>query len=428
MRPHFDLQTQALAYYLQFHIQTPRHVQNVPQGLSECVSVWKISGRACPMVDLALSAMALAVFSRVQQLPVAAIEASSKYYRVLRVAQEQISQLGVSTLDERDFDACLLAIFLMGRYELTKHPPADLHLRDSFSSLPSWSHHDGAMSILKLWNDKARNNPATFIMKQTRRGLMRSFLLRTLPLPDWMLDGSRFGEHGLELDYDRIYVQIVNLRYATWSYRQQNVFQTMKAKELNDEALDLDNALQGWAAQFPTTWSYQQYNLSDSGSNPGIHFYSSIAYGYSSSIYAAVWSQYFAARMLINSTRLKILSPTQSISLVGSTFEEQRLACVTQLKARANDLASTIPFCLERFRVHDKSDSPNHRILITLNQNEEIKPYLATLAVWPLSIASGLEGVDKAQQLWFRSELSSLGKLLGSGSLECAEADHWMKL
>ena len=77
------------------------------------------------MVDLALSSMALAVFSRTQKHPAAATEASPRYYRLLRVAQERIAQLGISTLDEQKIDACLLAIFLMGRYEGTMHHSGD---------------------------------------------------------------------------------------------------------------------------------------------------------------------------------------------------------------------------------------------------------------------------------------------------------------
>jgi hypothetical protein len=108
-RPQFDLQTRALAYYLQYHFQALKDVPNLSVGLSECVSASKVSGRTCPMVDLALSSMALAVYSRIQQHPPAAIEASSRYYRLLRVAQERIAQLAIPTLDERDIDACLLA-------------------------------------------------------------------------------------------------------------------------------------------------------------------------------------------------------------------------------------------------------------------------------------------------------------------------------
>jgi hypothetical protein len=379
------------------------------------------------MVDLALSSMALAVYSRTQQHPPAAAEAAAKYYRLLRVAQERTAQVGIRipTLDERNIDACLLAVFLMSRYEGTTHRPGDLNSKDSFKSLQSWSHHDGAMAILKVWNDNLSHNPATFIIKQTRRGLIKSSLLRNLPLPDWMLNGNRFGEHDLELDYDRIVIRTVNLHYASASLQQKNGLRIANAEELNNEARELDKALQDWAAQFPSTWSYQRHILTEPDPWPRRHFYSSIVYSYSRPGYAAVWSQYFAARMLINSTRLRVLELSRPNPLIDLIYEQQRLECITQFKAMADSLASTIPSCLERFKVADNPNSPIRQTSITLNTNEEITPYLAGLAVWPLTIASSLEGIDVRQQLWFRSELARLGRIIGDGVIERAEIDQW---
>jgi len=147
------------------------------------------------MVDLALLSMAL----------------------LLRVAQERIAQVGIPALDERNIDACLIAVFLMGRYEGATYRPGNLNSKKSITSLQSWSRHDGAMAILKVWNDKLSYNPATFIIKQTRRGLIKSCLLRNLPLPDWLLNCNRFGEHDVKLDYDCIAIRIVNLHCASAS-------------------------------------------------------------------------------------------------------------------------------------------------------------------------------------------------------------------
>lgn len=377
------------------------------------------------MVDLALSSMALFVYSKAQNFPPAATEASSKYYRLLRLAQERISQVGVPTLDERNIDACLLAVLLMGRYEGATYRPGDHNSRDSFTSLQSWSHHDGAMAILKVWNDNLSHNPATYIIKQIRRGLIKSSLLRNLPLPNWMLNGDRFGERDLKLDYDCIIVRIVNLHYNSASLQQKNGLQIVKAEELKNEARELDKALQDWAAHFPSGWSYQRHILTEPDPNPRRHFYSSIVYSYSRHGYAAVWSLYFATRMLINSTRLRVLGASRPNPLVDFTYEQQRLECNTQLKAMADSLASTIPFCLERFKVVEYPNSPIRQTSIMLNTNEEVKPSLANLVVWPLTIASSLEGIDVRQQLWFRSELARLGRITGAGILECAETGQW---
>lgn len=380
------------------------------------------------MVDLALSSTALLIFSHTQQYAPASTEASSRYDRLLRVAQKRIAQMETSILDERNVDSSLLAVFLMGRYEGATYRPCDLNVQESFTSLQVWSHHDGAMAILKLWKNNPSPKPATSIVKQTRRCLIKSLLIRNLPLPDWMLDGSRFGERNLELDYDRILVRTVELHYASERARLENVIQVKKAEELNTEARELDQALQNWASRFPSTWSYQRHSLLERDGQPRRGFYSPTVYSYSSSGHTAVWCQYFATRMLINNTRLKILDMSPCNVLIHGTYEQQLLECTSNLQAMADSLASTIPFCLERVKVRSASKSSTCQPSITLNTNEEVKPYLANLVVWPLTIASSLEGIDFRQQLWFRSELARLGRLLGLGVLECAETEQWTTL
>ena len=377
------------------------------------------------MVDLAISSLALSVFSRTKQHPPAAIEASSRYYRLLRVTREQIAQLEISRFDVRKIDACLLVASLMGRYEGANHRPGDFGSMKSLTSGQSWPHHEGAMAILKVWYDNMNHNTTTFIVKHTRRNLIRSSLLRDLPLPAWLQNGYNFGENGLELDYDRIIVRMVNLHRVCVSLRQQkNGLQPAQIRDLNSEACQLDNALQDWAAQIPSNCSYQRKIIPKHGNWPRKHFYSSIVYTFPGPGYASAWSQYFAMRMLISSTRLKILKLSHSTSLNDLIYERQRLDCITELKTLADHLASSIPFCLERFKVDDSSRLQGQSS-ITLTTNDDIKPYLATMVVWPLTIASSVTGIDVKQQLWFRSELARLGRVTGDGILEFAETDQW---
>lgn len=377
------------------------------------------------MVDLALSSLGLAVFSRTQRYLPAATEASLQYYRLLRCMQERIAQVGTPTLNERDIDAYLLAILFMGRYEVVTYRPCDLDSKNVTSSTLSWSHQDGALAILKLWNDHLSQNAATLIVKQSRRKLIKCSLLRKFSLPDWILNGACFGEHNIALGFDRIFIRIVNLHHASASFQRKEDLQIAYAEELNIEAQELDNALQDWATQLPATRSYQRHILTESGPWPKRHFYSPVVYSYSRPGNATVWSQYFAARMLINSARLRFLESSPRDPSADCTDDQQRLHCVTQLNAMADSVASTVPFCLERFKVVDSPKSPTGQTSITINTNEEIKPYLVNLVAWPLTIASSLEWVDIRQQLWFRSELARLGRVIGDGVLECADTDHW---
>jgi hypothetical protein len=112
-----------------------------------------------------------AVYSRTQRHPPAATDASIKYQQLLRV-----TRVTIPTLDERNVDACLLTIFLMSRYEDIMHrSSSSLNSKAPFAmSLQSLSHHNGAMAILKIWKNRlSHSHPATDIIKQTRRGLIK---------------------------------------------------------------------------------------------------------------------------------------------------------------------------------------------------------------------------------------------------------------
>jgi hypothetical protein len=373
------------------------------------------------MVDLAISAVALAIFSRAQQHPPAAREACIRYGRLLRVAQEQITQVEILRCDEKGFDEFLLTIVFMAWYETAMHQPANLKPKNSPSSQHSWSHHDGAMAILKVWND--RDHAPSGIIKQSRRGLLRSALLRNRSLPDWVRGGSRFGEHGLDLGFDGILVRVVNLHHAFKNLRQNKHLETAEADDLNNEARKLDEACREWTMQIPSEWSYELHKTPSSWSRRD--FYSSTVYTCARHGYAAVWIQYFAVRMLINSTLLGLLNLSRSskIQAHDSTYQQQRHEFITQLQAMADSLASTIPFSLGRFRV-DKAEASVSRPTLTLNTDEEVPPALALPTVWPLSMASSVDGVEPDQKLWFRAELARLGRVLGDGALECAGIDH----
>lgn len=383
-----------------------------------------------PIFDLAVSSMALAVFSRTQRYPPAATEASLKYHRLLRNMQ-----VSITSLDGGSIDACLFAIFFMGRYEDAVHQPGHLNAENPLAmTVRSFSHHDGALAILKYWKHHlSQSQPATDVIKHTRRGLIRSALLRKLALPEWMQDGFAFGERGLELEYDRTFVRIFDVRHRLFTLLKgkDDPHNTPTelidiAEELNEEIQDLDKALQEWTADFPSNWCYERHILPDPHPWPMRDFYSPIVYSYPSPAFAAVWNQYFATRMLINSTRLRILNLLHSTSTTFS--HQQHLECLSQMQIMANDLASSVPFSLQRFKVTHSPRSPFSRKSITLNTKEDIKPYVAKLIIWPLSIVSSLEYVEAKQQSWFRSELARLGKISGYGVFDSAESDRWLEI
>jgi hypothetical protein len=375
------------------------------------------------MVDLALASVALVVFARIQRHPLAATTASSKYYQLL-----QLARVKISALTEQNVDACLLTVFLMGRYEGVALPNYHDSLGVSFESMHNWSHHDGAMAILRTWHDIPSRKTATSIIKHTRRDVIRSCILRGMRVPKWLLNGQVFGETGLEAHCDGITVRIANLYSATRLLQQKTHPLISEAVALNNEARALDNLLVEWAGCVPSSWAYQQHQLADPGPLPKRHFYSSTVYSFSNHGIGAIWCQYFATRMFLSSLRLKILHlnyPTASFSL---TFELQRLKYNNSIKSMSTNVAATIPFCLDRFEVSPGNTPSENQMKITIKDHGDIEPHLATLVVWSLGLGASLEEIGLEQRQWFQAELAHLGRVTGAGVLECAETHEWATL
>lgn len=372
------------------------------------------------MVDLAISALALGIFSRTQKHSLAAREAFRMYGCLLRVVHEQITPLEIIGCNEEGFDESLLVIVLMAWYETTMHQPADLNLDNTLSSLHSWSHHDGAMAILRVWINKFGDNAPSGIIKHSRRGLLRSALLRNLPLPCWIQDGSRFGEHGLDLGFDVLLVRVVNLCHKFKYLEKKPNLKLVEIEDLISEAQDLDEGCREWEMLIPSEWSHQQYSTPGPWSRTD--FYSAKVYVYARHGYAAVWIQYFALRMLITGT---LLSLFQLYSL--PEFEAYKQLCLRykiELNTMADSIASTIPFSLGRFIAH-KTSHADSRPALVLNVTEEITPALGLPTVWPLSVASSFDCGQPHRQLWFLDRLACLGHVLGDGALMCAGTDSW---
>ena len=428
-RPLIDLKTKALLYYMHDHMQIATDIPDVSMSVGHYfMPIWR-SKPDNPILDLAVSSLAMVTFSRTQHQPSAAVEASLKYQELLRIAQNT-----TPSIQDQNIDACLLAAHFMSRYENASYSPGNLRLQKFHSArLNSFTHDDGSLAILKIWKEQATPDQAkSNVVKNVRRGVIRSFLLRSLAVPGWMMDGSSFGEAGLELGFDRIMVRLANLRMQLASLRNNDMQGPLKGpglskllQEMLTEAAETDNALKQWKGDFPTSWQYQQQTLADPYPWPLRDFFSPTIFVYSKPAYAAVWNQYFKARMLVTSTRLRILDLVHAEP--AESAQEEHVECIALLKEMANGLASSIPFTLGRIRVTSKS-APFQSGQVGVDVWEDIKPYMATLCIWPLSIASSLGNLDARYKSWFRSELARLGRIAGYGLMETAESDDWPEL
>lgn len=368
------------------------------------------------MVDLGLSTMALAVYSQTQNHPTAAEEAVSRYYQLLGMAQTQIAEVESRIMDKNSIDSCLLAIYLMGRYEGAIYSRSDAQ---SFHKLHSWNHHDGAMGILKVWNDTLSHTAPSVIVRETRRGLMRSCVLRDLDLPEWMENGKRFGEAGLELEYDNLNVRLIKLRHATLQLgppKPVHYQELAHCERLYEEARGLDDAFQAWSCHL--THPPREHLIADADVLRLKHFWSLKLYSYESPGCAAIWALYFSQRLLISSVRLILLAHTRYGPLKDFADERER-RMKEQSQALADSIASSLPVCLDQVRVE------NDCVLL---DSKTVQPLHASCVVWPLTIAGSARSISEEQRNWFRAELAGVGRVLGAGVIIEAEEEEWPTL
>lgn len=426
--PQIDLKDQALVFYLHNHLQTPKDAPSFIRSAADDLMPLLTSNVKSPMLDLAVSSMALAVFSRTQQHPEAAKQASIVYLQLLQTAQTEF----LSLTRER-IDICLLSIFFMSRYEDSIYRPGKAQQKSIMQvALRSFSHQKGALAMLKYWKDHlSQTQSATNVIMHTRRTAIKSALLRSVPLPEWILDGVIFGERGLDIEYDRIIIQVLDLRQRISKFliRGANTSTenfNLRASGFYLEAEDLDRALKKWTTNFPTLWYYRQHILPDLVSYPTKEFFSPIVYTCSNPAFAGVWCKYFASRMLITSTRLRLLDADLPSS--DDLALKQRLGCVSLLKSLSNDLASMVPYCLQPYNESGITSQTIRSASAHAIDTREFAQFFASVLAYPLSIAASLANVDVLQRRWFKSQIADIGRRLGAGLLECADDDDWIEI
>lgn len=398
-----DIRLRALKNYLDNHIIPSVDLEiDICGSLSACVAAWQANDASSILVDLALSSMALAVYARVRSSPQAAAEAYAHYQQLLRLFQEDIAR---PTLDATSIDARLLTVFLMGRCESTMHRAGDLDLAGSFQKINSWSHHDGAEALLKLWHMHLGHEEASTIVKQTRRGMLKSLLLRGKPIPKWLQDGNRYGEQGAELHYDRILARLVSLRSVMGI--QQDVGDETYSDEVMAEAFQLARDLRAFTTDLPEAYIYRRSKTPPSDqdwlSDPMLNVCSTPQH-------ATIWAHLFATRMIVSRTNIQILQSSPETELEAKS-------CTAMLQEHADNLAATIPQCLGLVYAEGEE--------VQILPEANMKPWQASRAVWPLTIAVSIPDYDDALRRRFKAQLATIGKIVGDGVLQTVLTDEW---
>lgn len=361
---------------------------------------WQETGNTSKLVELALLSLALAVYARTRSQPDAAAEAFSIYHELLKLTREHLAR---PNLDVVAIDACLLTIFLMGRCESAMHNTLSPDAEETLKEFKSWSHHDGAMALLRLWHLHFKGQDVSVIVKQTRRGLWKSLFLRRLPVPGWLCDGSDFGEQGLDLAFDRVRVELVNIRSdvnADKSLDDKTDRDRLRERvvKLSLDLVDIRNTL-------PPEFSYHQ--LETTHVDP-TWFLSSKLRIHSSPAYANLWAHMLATRLVIASVHMTVLQYSTETS-------EDAEICAVLLQQIVSELAATIPQCIGIVSMDGDQ--------LAIRSLAGLKSPLASAVVWPLSMAVSVEGYDESLHRGFRLQLERLGQIIGDGVLHAVPTD-----
>ncbi|CRG89527.1 hypothetical protein PISL3812_06563 [Talaromyces islandicus] len=414
-----DLKSQAIAEYLNTHMITPKETPSLLRATdSGLLPLWTAKGEY-PILDHAVSAMALVLYSRIHNCPQAATEACLEYEKLLQIVRKSTPELNENTID-----SYLLAVFFMARYEDAVYSTDDSSSKKIFqgAQYTSFEHHNGALAALRLWKEQLSHvKPPSSIMKHTRRGLIRSALLRRIALPEFLLDGATYGEQGIDFEYDNIVVRIVHVRerLAELLKLQSGVDIDCHARHAALEALDkeaqtIDKDLHDMPTRFPSAWAYKRHTIPESFSTsdyPTPGFLRPIVYTCSIVEYAGVWALYFATRILVNETRLETLDAAKFLPY------ELSLGCSSILKTTADDLASILPFCLGNVKLVQNKNAPES---IEVLSKASLLFSDTRLLIWPLSLAVGFGHLERQQRSWFGTLLARVGKAFGFGVLESA--------
>ena len=230
-----------------------------------------------------------------------------------------------------------------------------------------------------------------------------------------------------ELVFDRIDFAVCALSHASKSLHGRLCVEEHVVQPLFDAARELRLQLSSWTANLMELHPYRIEELVNAGPWPRPHAWSSTVLVHQGSAQAYVWCQTFATTMLLERVKLRILDLSISRYLDVKSFQRQHLACMAEIQSMADCLSASVPSILCRFR-HKAFSDPQAQLSLVPEDASNIEPSLATLAVWPISIAACLDAPFVTQHLWFRNELVMLGKIVGDGALERAISDDWLKL
>ncbi|KAL8942339.1 MAG: hypothetical protein Q9216_001721 [Gyalolechia sp. 2 TL-2023] len=422
---------QALTYYARHHVEVPDDWPGIADRwdnhLRYALDGWS-SHRQKSVLGLAILAVSQAAFGRTRHDYAASAAGSQKYSEAL-----VRTNTALTNPKEASSDEVLLAAMLLSFYEnvildkTTFSSDQDLELIAS----RSFAHHDGAVSMLKLRQQlKERTSRSMELDMLVRRQLMRTLLLRCMPIPSWLRSGARFGEHGLASDLDCFMIRTAKVRHQFSKHRTDMAKAAIpdgpdnlsQLGRLLADAQTLDDVLIIWAGRLPAEFRYSTSIVQDDrygGASERI--FDGIVHIYSTTGHTAVWNRWRSIRLILNDIMLKIL-PMLNESVPNMALSKQ--AAKSRIHCLVDDLCASIPYILGILDVQLVGESNGGIVVkVPASLKESCKAGTASLLCWPLNEAIMVSDISERQRCYLKNRILDVSEIVDDGIMERIAAE-----
>ncbi len=418
------LDDQTLTYYSRYYVEVPHGLPEIADShLKYALADWCYT-QPQSILSLAIFAVSHATFGRARKSHAALAVGCTKYSKALVK-----TNLALKDASEATHDEVLLAVMLLSFYENSAMDQTS-HVSSrgiQVTASRSFAHHDGAMAVLNLRRQlDQRTNCSMELDKLVRRQLMRSLLLRSMPLPSWLRDGSQYGEHGFALELDRCMVGAAKLRHQASSLSVDSASlsisdrydEIVRLRRLLAEAQTLDDVLVMWANDLPTENWYSTRTVQDSGRlETGNRIFDGTVHIYPTVGHAGIWNRYRALRLTVNDIMLKTLSvlPKSPDSDTESLEEAAKL----RIQRLADDLCASVPYMLGLIETHHVAGHDVSVVTkVPASLKVTVKATAASFLCWPLTMATMVSGIPERHQCYLRNRLLDVSEIVDDGVLE----------
>ncbi|TGO44631.1 hypothetical protein BOTNAR_0777g00030 [Botryotinia narcissicola] len=464
--PTTTLQDQVVAYYTRQFVEAPEKMfDNHNSRINRCVDSFEHSSifslasstiRRHPSwpitspereshtrstrstLQLAILAIAHTTFGRSTK-NAAALTIGSKIYSQALAA----TNLALRSSERVVMDEIILTVLLLSHFENSMTQKAQFVTEDiKIIAAKAFNHHDGAIAILNLRlqrqqeqyrplcsilqthtsnSSTSHENAGSELDKITRRHLVRSLLLRSMPIPSWLKNGSIFGEIGSSLVLDQCLVEVADLRYCVnhISIGLDDIPASAsgqiatKVRGVLVLAQELEMKLVKWAKEIPMVDYWSSFRVRDDDDDkPGandifdqtVHLYPSISH-------AAMWAQYRAIRLHVNGIILKVFHREIESSNPDTKFYKDIVRL--NMKKLALDFCASLPFVLGWVELGEIGMK-----MIRKGRRNAVRASTASLFCWPLTISTMTFEIPEQHRTYLKSRLRDISELVDDGVLE----------